>query len=541
VIAQPGCAADLVVTGTPIHTFSPNGDVVDALAIADGVVVAAGSVAEVDAVASADATRLAAQGAVLPGFCDTHMHFEKIAHELRMLHLTQATSVDAVLELVAAASRESDPGEWIQSFGDDNAWHEDQLDEKRLPTRSELDDAAPEHPVFLYRGGDAAALNSSAAEVLREPLAADAGWDSDRGYLNSPLAQILQQGLPIGGDPLATLQQASQELLGFGVTTIVDPGLPGRFDDTWQLYRRARSESRVTQRLYLMDRLDHRCDFEAELKRITTAETTRNLACDGVTGWGLKLLVDGEFANAWMGDGEPQPRPATKRYTPAQIEAALRFCGDRGWPICFHVMGRGAAEAVIDAVERVGGAAVFRRNQVTLAHGFLMSEQNIEDAVRLGIGISVQPLLAYVFEKEMLAAWGELAHNANPYRLMLDRGATVAGGSDVLPCEPLRGAAVAVTRTSRLGSRLGIEQALTPIEAVSLFTERGGPYVLDSRLGTLQPGAPADFVCWTHDPLVVPVEEWPSLRPAFTAVGGNIAWQNPSAAAPSATWKGVPA
>jgi predicted amidohydrolase YtcJ len=534
---MPGPAADLVVTGSPIHTFGPEG-AVEALGIADGIVIAAGSLEEVDAVARADATRLEAEGAILPGFCDTHMHFEKIAGELRMLRLTEARDVAAVLELVARRSREVDRGEWIQSFGDDNAWHENQLHEQRLPTRSELDDAAPEHPVFLYRGG-AAALNSAAAEALREPLAADSGWDGARGFLDSPLAQILQEGLPIGRDPLATLQRASQELLTFGITTIVDPGLPGTFDDTWQLYRRARQESRVTQRLYLMDRLDHRRDFKAELDRAGTAETTRNLECDGVNGWGLKLLVDGEFDNAWMAEGEPQRRPATRRYTPAEIEVALRFCGERGWPICFHVMGGGAAQAVIGAVERVGGAAVFGRNQVKLAHGFLMSKQNIDDAVRLGIGISVQPLLAYVFEKEMLAAWGDMAHKANPYRLMLDGGADVAGGSDVLPCEPLRGAAVAVTRISRLGNCLGIEQALTPSEAISLFTGRAGPYVLDARLGTLQPGAPADFVCWRQDPLAAPVEQWAEMRPVFTAVGGSIAWQNASAASASTNSKGV--
>lgn len=534
-----GPIADLVVTGRPIRPLGDS-EVVEALAIAEGVVVAAGSLDEVSAAARPGATRFDFEGAILPGFCDTHMHFEKIARELGMVQLGEARDIDGALALVAAATQEHPSGEWIQSFGDDNAWHEHRLAERRLPSRSELDAAAPDHPVFLYRGPDAAALNSAAAEALRNQLSSAHGWDADRGHLESPLARVLQEEIPAGRDPVGELEHASERLLAFGITTIVDPGLPAAFDETWRLYCDARSASRVKQRLYLMDRLDHRRDFDSELERVARATPARDATSAGVAGWGLKLLVDGEFADAWMGEGEPQPRPPTRRYTPAQLERALRFCTERTWPICFHVMGRGAAEAVLDALERADPSA-FRPSQVTLAHGFLMSRATIDRAVSLGVAISVQPLLAYVFEREMLAAWGEFAHMANPYRLMLDRGADVAGGSDVLPCEPLRGAAVAVTRTSRLGARLGQDQALTPDEALTLFTSRAGSYVLDDRLGTLRPGAPADFACWPRDPRTVPVDDWPALRPDLVATGGEIAWVNPSATPPSLGPKGVPA
>jgi predicted amidohydrolase YtcJ len=199
---------------------------------------------------------------------------------------------------------------------------------------------------------------------------------------------------------------------------------------------------------------------------------------------------------------------------------------ERDWPICFHVMGGGAIEAAVGAVRTFGDGA-FVRNQVTLCHVFHASKRDVEACVELGIGLSVHPLLPYVFEKEMLNAWGELAHAANPYRLMLDAGADVAGGSDVLPCEPLRGAAVAVTRTSRLGTRLGADQALTPPEALSLFTSRPGAYVRRPMLGTLGVGAPADFVCWPKNPLETPVAEWPDLRPTATVVGGQVVWHHP--------------
>jgi predicted amidohydrolase YtcJ len=526
-------AAEIILTGVPIHTFDSRGAIVEALRIADGTVVAAGELAEIERAATPTAASLQVdEGVIFPGFCDTHMHFEKIAAELQMLQLAEIESIEDLLQLLADAAATTPPGEWLQSFGDDNAWHEHQLQEQRLPTRDELDDAAPNHPVYLYRGWDAAALNSQAADALREALATDKGWHKASGHLYSPQARALQEQLPAPHDPIATLANASQQLLGLGITSIVDPGLPATFEATWDLYRACRDQSHVAQRLYLMDRLDHRRPFETELHRVKTAATERTTTHGGLHGWGLKLLVDGEFANAWMADGEPQPVPATRRYTISELEHALRVCAERGWPICFHTMGRGAAEAVLSAARKLHGTHAFTPNQITLAHAFLLSDQDMHDCAELGVGISVQPLLAYVFEREMLDAWGDLAHRANRYRLMLDHGVEVAGGSDVLPCEPLRGASVAVTRTSRHGSQFGRDQALTSAEAISLFTRRAGAYVQQPKLGTLEVGAPADFVCWPTNPLDRSPEDWPSLRPLFTAIGGETVWQHPAVSPP---------
>jgi len=519
--------AELIVSGAMIHTFDPDHRTVEALGIADGLVVDAGALESVTRNAGPRADRLVIEAeAILPGFCDTHMHFEKVATELDMLQLTDLHSVAEILELIRSATQETAPGEWIQSFGDDNAWHEHQLAEKRLPTRAELDAAAPDHPVYLYRGWDAAALNSLASDALSGVLAAEPGWDSEGGHLHSRLARSLQEELPAATNEPEVLERASQKLLAFGITSIVDPGLPARFDETWRLYEKTKARLQVPQRLYLMDRLDHRAPFSAELRRVQTSDLDRRLDSTTQHAWGLKLLLDGEFDNAWMADGQPQRAAPTKRYTTDEIETALRLCAQRQWPICFHVMGGGAIGAAIDSVRRVGGATTFRRNQVTLAHAFLPSEQNIRDCAELGIGISVQPLLAYVFENEMLEAWGEVANQANPYRSMIELGADVAGGSDVLPCEPIRGAAVAVTRRSRLGSTFGVEQALSPQEALSLFTGRAGTYVQHPQLGTLGVGAPADFTAWPRNPLELAAENWSLLRPTLTAIGGTTVWSD---------------
>ncbi len=518
-MTEPAGQAELVVTCETIRAFDDESRVVDAVGIADGTVVAAGSRAEVEAAALPGAARLDLPGgAVLPGFCDTHMHFEKIAAELQMLQLGGAHSVSEVLELVAEAVRRTEPGEWIQAFGDDNAWHEERLAEQRLPTRTELDAVARAHPVYLYRGQDAAALNSAAIAQLDSTLA-EADWEPSTGWITSSRARALQEELPPPRDRRPVLESAAQTLLGFGVTTIVDPGLPAAFDATWDLY----AQCAIPQRLYVMDRLDHRRDFDGELRRAGASRPAS--VGDRLLPWGLKLLVDGEFANAWMRDGEVQPQPPARRYSPAQLRAALALAAELGLPICFHVMGGGAIDVVIAAVRAAGGGEAFARNQVSLAHVFLPSQRNLEDCAELGIALSVHPMLSYVFEREMLDAWGAAAHAANPTRTMLELGLDVAGGSDVLPCEPLRGAAVAATRRGRLDSTLGADQALPPEDAISLFTGRAGTYVQRPLLGTLAVGAPADLVWWPEDPLRLAPADWGSLRASAVVVGGELVYE----------------
>ncbi|MDI5981199.1 amidohydrolase [Amycolatopsis magusensis] len=63
--------ASLVVRGGPIHTFDPEGTVVDALAVRDGRIVAVGA----DVVAGPDTEVLELAGrTVLPGINDSHLH-----------------------------------------------------------------------------------------------------------------------------------------------------------------------------------------------------------------------------------------------------------------------------------------------------------------------------------------------------------------------------------------------------------------------------------------------------------------------------------
>ncbi len=520
-----------------IETFDASRPTANAVAISGGRFVAVGEREVLDRVASSQTRRTDLAGAtVFPGFCDTHMHLQKVAHDLAMVHLGEARSLADVLEAVNTHARRLPGGTWIRSFGDTALWHERNLSERRLPSSEELDRAAPDHPVFLYRRPQRAVLNRLAASTLASKLqdVPEDQWDSTKRVLRGPAVRTVNDYLYHLGSQdheheLALLEDACVQLLGMGITTIVDPGLAAGFDAGWELYKTARSRGTLPQRVRLMNRFDYRRPFAEELDRLLASSALPLEGDDRLQAWAVKLLLDGEFSGSWMRKGEELAEPAIPRYSVDEIQTLVSLCADRGWPLCVHVMGGAAIEAVIDVVRSVRQeGATLAPGQVTLAHAFLMDTGDMLACRELGIGVSVQPLLAYVFVEEMREAWGPLAGRSNPLASMMSLDVEVAAGSDTLPCPPLLSAKIAVTRQAWDGSSLGDKEALDPAQAIGLFTRAGGAYI-GADVGTIAPASAADFVVWSENPLAKDPNDWPSLTPTLVAIDGRTVWSAPDA------------
>jgi predicted amidohydrolase YtcJ len=111
-----------------------------------------------------------------------------------------------------------------------------------------------------------------------------------------------------------------------------------------------------------------------------------------------------------------------------------------------------------------------------------------------------------------------------PVKSWLAEGGQLSAGSDypVDSYDPMRSIWGFVTRgTEKVGIQ-GPEEAIDQYTAVELYTVNGAQLDGESdRRGTLQPGRLADLVAFRADPVTCPVDDLPSLRPAFTVVGGR--------------------
>ncbi|MEM2089454.1 MAG: amidohydrolase family protein [Thermoproteota archaeon] len=98
---------------------------------------------------------------VLPGFIDAHIHLDSLGSFLNTLSLTGVRSIGELktrLRSYAENHREN----WIIGRG----WDQEMLEEKRYPTRWDVDEAVSERPVFLSRVcGHVAVVNTRALEL----------------------------------------------------------------------------------------------------------------------------------------------------------------------------------------------------------------------------------------------------------------------------------------------------------------------------------------------------------------------------------------
>ena len=150
--------ADLVVLNAKIVTVDDRFREAQALAVRGGRFVAVGSTDEVRA-RIGGATRVIDGGGrtVIPGLIDSHVHALGVAAAEASQPFQDLRSIGELQDWIRATARRVQKDTWIWT----PRVYPPRLRERRYPTREELDEAAPHHPVVVD-GAYALSLNSMA-------------------------------------------------------------------------------------------------------------------------------------------------------------------------------------------------------------------------------------------------------------------------------------------------------------------------------------------------------------------------------------------
>jgi predicted amidohydrolase YtcJ len=546
--AAHAASADLVLYNGKVLTVDKRFSIRSAVAVRDGKIVAVGGDDLLERYPRASRTDLHGR-TVMPGFIDTHVHVASLSH--RAVEPAKAKSIADIQRMVAAKAAELGPGEWIEGLG----WDEALLEEKRPPTRADLDAAAPNNPVVLKRAGGHSSVSNSMALRL-------AGIDANTPDPKDGVIERQKDGEPNGiireridiiahlvPDDTPAQQQSGyvvslKRLLSLGITTAMDAyttlddepiGQGGRkpgdergpFDDgrpSWAMFRS----------LYAA--------HGAELPRLVCyiawpgAERLREFPHH--TGYGDDMLKLGPVGETPYDGGFSGPTALTKEdykalpgfrgtafMTPDQLKQIVEVSASLGWQLGIHAIGDQAIETVASTYDSVLRTNPKPDHRWFLAHFTMIpSAKTMRMMAADGVWAAAQPNFLYKLEARYEKTLdGYRLQHANPVATPLSYGIGMAFGSDNLPNGPMVGLYAAITRKGPDGKVFGADEAVSRQEAIRLYTEKAAYLAWDEKKkGTLEPGKLADLIVLDGDPLTVPAQELLNIRVDMTFIGGRI-------------------
>jgi predicted amidohydrolase YtcJ len=141
-------SADLTVVNAKIMTLDDARTEASALAVKDGKFIAVGDEEEIRKLQGADTKVIDADGRTLiPGLNDSHLHAVRGGRFYNLeLRWDGVKSLKQGLAMIREQAQRTPKGQWVRVIG---GWSPYQFEEKRMPTVAELNDAAPNTPVFV--------------------------------------------------------------------------------------------------------------------------------------------------------------------------------------------------------------------------------------------------------------------------------------------------------------------------------------------------------------------------------------------------------
>lgn len=521
-----------------IYTVDADFSVAQAASIRDGRFDLVGSDEEVLATAGDD-TKVVDMGgrAVIPGLFDSHLHLYMTGMEAPRVPLIECRSIADVQAAIAERAQKTPKGEWIIGR---MGWHESLLRENRMPTRDELDAAAPHNPVFVPRGGHVGSANSAALALagIDEDTVDPAGGlivrevESRRptGLLLETAAYMLRAVLPPPPPPetLKTLLRDAMALLNsYGIVATMDPGLNA---DQIAIYSALRDEKAVTVRTDLMFRANN-------LGMTESGVTFADFKDDEMLRFvGIKFMLDGGVEGALHYDpyqivpgeqNDPEYRGLSLLPPGGEPEfvECLKLAARAGLQVQTHGVGDDCIDTIIRCYIAASREIPIRDLRWVLMHMHNPTEEVFARIREAGILVTVQNQ-SVLLGANKVKWWGRpRAEWSTPIRRMIDEGLLVGGGTDgpIVPIDPFICMWWMVTRQTLQGDCLGPRQGITVREALELYTINNARIMgVETDRGSIEAGKMADLVVLSRDFVTGEPNAIRDTQALLTLLGGKV-------------------
>jgi len=410
-----------------------------------------------------------------------------------------------------------------------------------MPTLDEINEAAPDTPVFVLHLYDRALLNRAALRALGYDKnapdfpAGEVQRDS-RGVptgllIAKPNAQILYATLAKGPklsrqDQLNSSRLFFRELNRFGVTSAIDAGggfqnFPDDYGVVNELHRNGELSVRLAYNLFTQKPQQELQDFQNWTRTSTPGDGDDFYRLNGAG----EMLV---FSAADFEDFL-QPRPDMLPVMETELKAVVRHLVENRWPFRLHSTYDETIERALNIYEEVNRDMPFDGLHWFFDHCETITDRNIERVKALGGGIAVQNRMAFQGEYFVERYGAQQARRTPPIRRMLEMGVPVGAGTDatrVSSYNPFLSLYWLITGKTIGGLSLYPEEnRFDRAEALKLYTLGSSWFSTeDGKKGALIPGQLADLAVLSADYFSIPDEEIKELESVLTLVGGKVVY-----------------
>jgi hypothetical protein len=531
---------ELILTKGKIITVDRHDSVVEACAVKDGKIMAIGTNQEIEKLAGSQTRVVDLKGkTAMPGIIDSHTHPTSIASRYLEVDCRSPPikNIPQILDKIRSKAEELEPEQWIRGAN----FNDSKLEENRHITRWELDEAAPNNPVFIISDtGHQALVNTKALEVagIDENTLNPPGGEIERDSQGALTGLLYENALNLVRDqiPEYTIEELKEsyndvvnQFTEWGITTTHNASAK---KNGIRAYKQLLEEGTRQLRMRLMMSVNQEEPGDV-LDALELAGIESGVGDDWLQIMSVKIMGDGSGAGGTCCVFEPQHR-GTKGLgiwmtEPEEVERLVKKSQKAGLRVSIHSIGDRGIDMALDCIEKAQNLYPVEDMRHRIEHNSLCTPKQLKRIKELGITPSSSIGYMYGLGDQYAENFGpERSRWLHPHKTMIEMGIIAGGNSDcpVTYYSPFVQIYEAVTRKTGSGEVVSPEECISVIDAIRIYTWNGAYLGKDEdKLGSIEPGKLADIIVLDRDILTTPEEEIKDVQVLTTIVEGKIVYE----------------
>ncbi len=523
-------------TGGRIYTMEGKHAAVEAVFVEDGIIVDTGLLCDLEKRYKNRISRVTdlKGNTMFPGFVDSHMHLIGHGEKLMKLDFSEMTSSQEIATSIQEYVKDKPEGEWIIGEG----WNENQLPDRKIFHRKELDELSPHNPLMLKRiCRHAIVVNTKALELagITEHTPNPEGGIIVRdteghatGYLLDQAQELVKNVIP------QVTEDYIQSALRLSIKDCLSKGLVGGHTEDLNYYGGFERTYGGFLKVIKDEGIKFRTNLLVHHEAVNDMHGLGYAYGDGdnlVELGAMKIFADGSLGGRTALLSHPyNDSPETSGvaiHSLEELKKLVQKARSFKMPVAIHAIGDLAFEYVLDAIEEL---PPLQNHRDRLIHAQILRKELIDRAKQLPLILDIQPRFVVSDFPWVIERIGEMnMEYCYAWKTLIQEGLHCAGGSDapIEPIDPILGIHAAVTRKKPGGDEVYMpEQKLSVFEAVQLFTT-GSAYAVGKEecMGKIAPGFKADFTILDQDILHINEDDILATNVKMTVVDDTIMFE----------------